>query len=209
MGINTVTGLIYLVTNNINGKQYVGQTVDLKARKANHISRSKKAKIGFCRAISKYGSNNFNWTILESNILREKLNEREIFWIKQYKTFNNGYNLTLGGNSNTTPDCKSCSFGDLNFDSQTLAAKYFKVSKSQISYWIKMGYNHPPTKDEISSRISKNHADFSGSKNGRAKPVSVNGIEYGYISEAAKALNVQRSTIRAWIKINKNDAQWI
>lgn len=35
------------------------------------------------------------------------LNEREIYWIKFYDSFNNGYNLTEGGNSNrnllTTP----------------------------------------------------------------------------------------------------------
>ena len=34
---------------------------------------------------------------LESNIPAEQLSEREIYWIDQFDTFNNGYNLTTGG----------------------------------------------------------------------------------------------------------------
>ena len=39
---------------------------------------------------------------LESNIPAEQLSEREIYWIDQFDTFNNGYNLTTGGEQGST-----------------------------------------------------------------------------------------------------------
>lgn len=50
------------------------------------------------RALRKYGGNNFSLEILEDNIEDAKeLNNREIYWISYYDSFNNGYNLTQGG----------------------------------------------------------------------------------------------------------------
>ena len=51
----------------------------------------------FDRALKKYGEDNFELTILENDIPNDKLDEREIYYIKKYNTFNNGYNCTLGG----------------------------------------------------------------------------------------------------------------
>lgn len=45
----------------------------------------------------KYGIENFQVTILESGIKRELLDEREIYWIAYYDSYNNGYNETKGG----------------------------------------------------------------------------------------------------------------
>ena len=39
---------------------------------------------------------------LETNIPAEQLSEREIYWIDQFDTFNNGYNLTTGGEQGST-----------------------------------------------------------------------------------------------------------
>lgn len=95
-------GLIYKATNKINGKEYVGQTNNtLGERKKQHIQSAlnsrKEPTNYFHKAIKKYGKDNFKWEILEDNILSENLNEREKYWIKYYDTFNNGYNLTEGG----------------------------------------------------------------------------------------------------------------
>jgi hypothetical protein len=53
-----------------------------------------------CRALGsaamKYGWENMTLKLIEK-CPREKLNEREIYWISHYDTFRNGYNLTLGG----------------------------------------------------------------------------------------------------------------
>ena len=87
-------GIIYKWTNKINGKSYIGQTIDEEGRKKDHIRG--KYKCYFHDAIKKYGLENFNYEVLEQ-IEESKLSEREIYWIKYFDTYNNGYNLTEGG----------------------------------------------------------------------------------------------------------------
>lgn len=48
------------------------------------------------RAIHKYGKDKFHISLIEE-VSVEKLNEREKYWITYYDSYNNGYNLTLGG----------------------------------------------------------------------------------------------------------------
>ena len=87
-------GVIYKWTNKINGKSYIGQTIDEEGRKKDHIRG--KYKCYFHDAIKKYGIENFDYEVIE-RIEESLLSEREIYWINYYDTFNNGYNLTLGG----------------------------------------------------------------------------------------------------------------
>ena len=91
-------GFIYKITNKVNGKSYIGQTrytVEFRWRQHQH----KKDNCYFHNAIHKYGVENFTVeTIEECNV--EDLNSREIFYIAKYDTFNNGYNLTIGGDGN-------------------------------------------------------------------------------------------------------------
>lgn len=102
-----ICGKIYKVTNNINGKVYIGQTVrDLDVRMERHFKDAKYNADNFCfhRAINKYGATNFTTTILEDNIPKNQLNDREIYWIDFYHSYIkdplcNGYNMTRGGDS--------------------------------------------------------------------------------------------------------------
>ena len=93
-------GCIYMYTNKINGKQYIGQTTrSLKKRHWQHMSQD---ECYFDRALKKYGANNFELTILEDNIFDEQiLNELEIYYIDKFDTFNNGYNMNRGGDNKT------------------------------------------------------------------------------------------------------------
>lgn len=89
---------IYLITNTINGKQYVGQSLDAIRRFSEHCKNYTEDISLLNRAIKKYGKENFTMQILESQI--ENYNEREKYWISIYKTLQpNGYNLTIGGES--------------------------------------------------------------------------------------------------------------
>ena len=91
-------GIIYKITNKVNNKSYIGQTrYTLQFRWNQHLH--KKDNTYFHNAISKYGKDNFSLEILEECDV-EKLNDREIFYIAKFDTFNNGYNLTIGGDGN-------------------------------------------------------------------------------------------------------------
>lgn len=87
------TGTIYIATNLMNGKQYVGQTIDFKQRLMWHLHNS---KYHFGRAIRKYGKDSFAFEQLEYPA--EELNQWEQHWIEQLGTFSpDGYNHTTGG----------------------------------------------------------------------------------------------------------------
>lgn len=90
-------GYIYLITNTINNKKYIGKHVGKPEDSKNYMGSG----IALKKAIKIYGKEKFNKTILEY-IPNGSLDEREIFWIKEYDTFANGYNLTEGGDGGNT-----------------------------------------------------------------------------------------------------------
>ena len=88
-------GYIYKITNNINGKVYIGQTIrSLQERLNEHIAA--KSVIGY--AIRKYGKDNFRIELLEE-VEIDKIDEREIYWIEFFNSTNKheGYNISTGG----------------------------------------------------------------------------------------------------------------
>lgn len=93
---------IYKYQNNINGKVYIGQAVDIQARYRGHKSssfnpRDKDYNMVIHQAIRKYGLENFSFEVIEE-CEREQLNEREVYWIAYYDSYRKGYNATEGGN---------------------------------------------------------------------------------------------------------------
>jgi len=85
-------GVIYLTTNNINGKKYIG--VDTTNNK-NYYGSGKIIKL----ALKKYGRQNFTKEILEENDDSKYLFEKEQYWIDKYNAINdkNFYNMAEGG----------------------------------------------------------------------------------------------------------------
>lgn len=107
-------GFIYKITNTINGKSYIGQTIqNVKERFYQHCA-TKCSKVvsnmAIHRAIKKYGKSNFTVEVIEE-IDSTNLNDRERYWIKYYNSYNNGYNSTKGGQDGCKP------FKDLDVES--------------------------------------------------------------------------------------------
>ncbi len=94
--------VIYLLTNRLNGKQYVGQTRRPLEERLNEHQRNRRDALYVDRAIRKHGFNNFSVEIIEVCFTATELNYWEIFWIAELRTkFPNGYNLTDGGEGST------------------------------------------------------------------------------------------------------------
>lgn len=94
---------IYKIENLVNGKSYIGQSVDIKSRWRQHRNTSsnslnKNYEFSLYRAIRKYGLNNFNFVILEE-CEPSLLNERKKYWIQYFDSYKNGYNQDEGGNN--------------------------------------------------------------------------------------------------------------
>ena len=93
-------GYIYKITNKLNDKVYIGQTVkSCQKRWTQHKNNSNKeyfSQIVLYKAFNKYGIENFNFEEIEE-VPNEELDEREKYWIEYYDSYFNGYNSTLGG----------------------------------------------------------------------------------------------------------------
>lgn len=89
---------IYIITNDINSKVYIGQSVNPAHRWEQYCSAVKKkpdAQV-ITRAMAKYGIEHFTMSILEENVVN--YDEREIYWIEKYNSIvPNGYNIAIGG----------------------------------------------------------------------------------------------------------------
>lgn len=97
---------IYKYQNKLNGKVYIGQSIDIERRQYNHKSSAYNEKANdynsqFHQAIRKYGLENFDFEIIAEltpeEYTRQTLNQLEIFFIRYYDSFKNGYNATEGG----------------------------------------------------------------------------------------------------------------
>jgi group I intron endonuclease len=99
-----MNNIVYKVTNLINGRVYIGQTYKtLEKRNQEHFSDALYdfskgiTNQPFHLALMKYGEKFFHWEILKENLSIEEANTLETSFIKEFDSFNNGYNATTGG----------------------------------------------------------------------------------------------------------------
>ena len=93
-------GFIYITTNHINGKRYIGQKSYSQSNWKTYLGSG----IYLNRAINKYGKENFSKEIIETCETKEILDEREKYWIGYYNAVenNNFYNIASGGDGGNT-----------------------------------------------------------------------------------------------------------
>lgn len=106
-------GYIYMITNDINNKKYIGLTTysEPSMRWKKHISNYKTggelSKRPLYEAMNKYGIKHFHFNVIEKVDSFKELCQREKYWINKFHTYIgfedcNGYNATLGGESRNT-----------------------------------------------------------------------------------------------------------
>jgi len=90
--------IVYKVTNKISGNVYIGQTIkSLEDRKQQHIKSIETGKTHFYNTLRSYGEDNFLWEVIDTAKSKKELNKKEIHWINEYDSKNNGYNMVDGG----------------------------------------------------------------------------------------------------------------
>jgi len=151
--------LIYKITNNVNGKVYIGQTTKtLEQRKAGHLQ---DAKNGVNRhlydAMRKYGFENFIFEELCKANSKSELNYLEAKYILEYDSVRTGYNMGYGGDNNV-------------MDSDIVKQKHdkimrtddvrLKISKSMSEYRRNNPFT-PSHRKKISDKL-KGNKHFAG-----------------------------------------------
>ena len=127
---------IYKVTNKINGKVYIGQSVDIGRRWREHMTA--KDDIYFHKAIQKYGVEIFEWEVIEQ-CKKKDLDEREIYWIEYYDSFNKGYNCTKGGDGVSGGEDHPRWKGGVSSDPE-YSKQYYQANKEQKKQYSKQHY---------------------------------------------------------------------
>jgi hypothetical protein len=134
--------IVYVITNKINGKRYVGQTIQsMEARWSKHCSIYKANKgMPIVNAIQKYGKDVFEKEILMKCESVEEMNHWEKFYIKSFESLTpNGYNVLPGGKNSlhteeTKRKIKEAQTGELNhnFGKKASLKTKQKMSLSRI-----------------------------------------------------------------------------
>lgn len=131
---------IYLIQNNKNNKVYVGKTVQtIEKRWQIHLKDCKREKIKnrpLYLAMNFWGSTNFSIKQIEE-CSTEQLNEREIYWIKYYNSYEDGYNATIGGDGKSYIDYKLVVETYLKLKNMKETADLLKISRDTVSYILK------------------------------------------------------------------------
>lgn len=183
-------GKIYCAHCIFTGKKYIGQTRKklLCDRIASHfVDANKEYRISnFHNALKKYGRNGFIWGVIEECDV-SLLNDREIYWISEYKTIENGYNLSPGGGQPPEYFCKEYLVEEPNGERMLIKnlSQYCRDNNLNIAHIHETLYGKrlqhkdykliPRTEEEIEKykrerikREDTSRKGLSGERNGRA-----------------------------------------
>lgn len=175
---------IYVITNTINGKRYVGYSTKVIERLYDH-RRLRGSKL-LSAAIKKYGIQNFVVDIVEEGINdQEGLGIREPYWISH---LNPEYNMTGGGE------------GILNYrHSEEARKKISEASSNQI--WTEerkrnignsiRGKRRPPVSEETRKRLSETQKNRKHSKEHNKKVSLALGKEYDIITPKGEIIRIK------------------
>lgn len=130
--------LIYRIDSKETGLTYVGQTVlPLDERWKAHVAYAwwvirhmPEKDTHFARVIRKHGAKTFVPSVIEETAV-ELLNEREIHWVAELGTFENGYNSTRGGGGRSGYECSEVTREKLR--QVQLGRKHTDETKAKIS----------------------------------------------------------------------------
>lgn len=186
---------VYKYTNIINGKIYIGQTMDTLEMRAGANGYKYRKCPHFYNAIKKYGWENFISEILADNLTREQANELEIEYIEKFNSQNPevGYNISDGGNTNSVLRKKIYQYsldGEYirEWESLSDAIRFYGQSIAPATRMRSAGYQWNYEKVD---KMTSNHNPNTGISK-KVYQYSLDGdfiAEYSSISEAAKVNN--------------------
>ena len=171
--------VIYCLTNRLNHKKYIGQTIDYNKRMGEHRRGNNTESRYIYNAIKKYGWESFEHSVIATATTKQDLDVMERHYIKEYDTMNNdlGYNLTSGGE------------GGNQFSEESRKL----ISDLKQAWWD----SHPEEKERMSKqhkgkKLSQEAKDLMIKNMPHRKEIMIEGKSYISIREAARQLGISR-----------------
>lgn len=180
---------IYKISNLINGKVYIGQTSltpELRFNKHKKCYKSNSCPKLY-NAMRKYGKENF---IVETICETNTPDEDEKYWIQYYKSVENGYNITYGGDGGSS----------LGINDELKVIEYYNSCHSIHKVNKKLGYS----RDYIRNILHKYDVKYD---NNSLKNINENVIIEMYkelyeVKKVANKLNLSEKTVRKYLRNN-------
>ena len=175
--------IVYMILNAVNGKKYVGSTIDLKSRVRRHLSCCDKSRL--TKDILAYGKEKFFVSELSKHTDFEKMRVAEKLAIQDFDCIANGYNSIVSSQGK-----KPRKFGE-KIRKVRLGKKLSHETKERISV-AKTGVNIWPN-----GRPSEHmQAAIASSVKKRSQAVKCsNGNTYKSAAEAARILGLSKSGV--------------
>ena len=200
------TFCVYMHTNKINGKKYIGQTCQKPESRWGADGKKYRTSTHFWNAIQKYGWNNFEHDVLYENLSLQEANEKERELIAKYNTtdMSFGYNLEYGGINGFHSDETKEKISNAH-KGKTFSKEHLK-NLSKAHKGRNMGQNNPnygkkPSEETLRKMSDAKKDIYNGTGNPNSKCVlqydlSGNFIkEWEYISLASEELGICLSSI--------------
>ena len=180
-------GVVYLLTNLVNGKYYIGQTTDYAQRMGQH-SRT-KVKTPLACAIRAHGWENFSREILGEAEDKESLDNLEKLWMIVSNATEIGYNLKEGGSAGKhAPETRA---------KMSLAKKLNPPHNLPVGYWTGkkrpdvtarlLGHKFGPRSLEARKRMSDAHkGKIQSPESNEKRRAALLGRKRGPVSEETR-----------------------
>lgn len=191
------SGVVYLVTNAVTGKLYVGITTrQIKARWNQHVRDAGRPKCHFHRAIAKYGRDAFRLEIIERCDDQASLEAAERHWIGQLECMSPaGYNLTTGGGSGRRHSPETIA----KTIARQTGTKRSPETREKIGA-AHRGMKRPPGFAEKIRLIKTGTTLSAKGRQAISRPVIADGRRFGSLQAAAEDLGVSMATISRRIR---------
>lgn len=139
-------GYVYITTNEINGKQYIGKKVSPR-----FVPSYKGSGEILLKAIAKYGKENFSTSILQEYESKEDLEAGERKWIAHFNAVESKqfYNISRGGNG-----------FDLGITKELLGEERYQEYIKNLSNGVKQSYDSVPGLRELRSQQLKERRPY-------------------------------------------------
>ena len=198
---------VYVHTNMINGKKYVGITCDTKRRWNNGWGYQRNPR--FWSAIKHYGWNNFKHEILVENLSFEEATQLEQEYIVALDSKNHGYNMTDGGEG--FKGGKLSEESKQKLSEKAKGRKLSEEAKKKLSI-IRRGKSSVRKGTKLTNKQKQNISDgltkyFSNKENRKKRQernstkmlMQYDGIIYPSINELARFLGETSDTVFGYI----------
>lgn len=217
---------IYKIENLINGKIYIGQAVDVYRRMKKHIWDNCKGGNNpvLTEDMNTYGAENFSYELL-CECLPDELYDLEKLYIKKYDSYNNGYNLTIGGAGNNgwrisdemREQIRNNNIGgkshfarrticeDKIFESAKECAAYYNINYCCIKDWLSGKSNMPKQWYDKGLRYEDTPIDNYKIRKEKRIKVNYKGVEYKSVREFCRTEGIDRNMIQSLTDEQLND----